>query len=296
MFSNVLVGVDGRAGGHDAIALARQLAAADASVALAHIHGGDLRFRTGAALALAGGRKDSDALLARERADASLDAVSIAHAARSVGHGLHELAARRSADLLVIGSCRRGSLGQVALGDDTLATLNGARCAVAIAPTGYADRPPGFENVGVGYDGSPESHRALAAARALAACHGSKIRTLSVASLQSIPYGEPIPIGWTQLAKGLVDDELQRLHDIGEINGDATYDDPGEALARFGDDVDLLIVGSRANGPVERLISGSTSNYLANHVRCPLLVLPRTATGPSANELTAVDMTTKALR
>jgi len=37
VFSNVLVGVDGRQGGRDAIALAKQLAAPDGQIALAHI-------------------------------------------------------------------------------------------------------------------------------------------------------------------------------------------------------------------------------------------------------------------
>ena len=41
MFKNVLVGVDGRQGGHDAIALARRLAAPDATITLAHIYGSE---------------------------------------------------------------------------------------------------------------------------------------------------------------------------------------------------------------------------------------------------------------
>jgi nucleotide-binding universal stress UspA family protein len=296
MFNNVLVGVDGRAGGHDAIALAKQLTARDVCMTLAHIYGGDLLLRSGAALVLAGGREDSEQLLARERGDASLDADLMTYAARSVGRGLHEVAARRNADLLAMGSCRRGLLGRVLLGDDTRTALNGTPCAVAIAPTGYADMPHGFANIGVGYDASPESHRALAAARALAARHGSKIRALSVVSLQGIPYGEPIPVGWTQMAKGLVDDELKRFHETEEVDGDATYGEPNEALGRFGDEVDLLIVGSRSYGTVERLITGSTSNYLARHARCPLLVLPRAETRRSAEELTGSVTPTEALR
>ena len=43
MFKNVLVGVDGRAGGRDAIALASQLANPDGKLTLAHVHTGDLR-------------------------------------------------------------------------------------------------------------------------------------------------------------------------------------------------------------------------------------------------------------
>ena len=51
----------------------------------------------------------------------------------------------------------------------------------------------------------------------------------------------------------------------------------GEELAAFGDEVQLLVVGSRGYGPMKRLILGSTSGYLERHARCSLLVLPRSA-------------------
>ena len=51
----------------------------------------------------------------------------------------------------------------------------------------------------------------------------------------------------------------------------------GEELAAFGDDVDILVVGSRSYGPVRRLMLGSTSEYLERHARCSLVVLPRAA-------------------
>ena len=37
MFRNVLIGIDGRQGGRDAIALARQLAAREATLTLGHV-------------------------------------------------------------------------------------------------------------------------------------------------------------------------------------------------------------------------------------------------------------------
>jgi hypothetical protein len=50
MFRRVLVGVDGRSGGRDAIALARRLAAPDGVITLAHIYGEDLLIGRGGAL------------------------------------------------------------------------------------------------------------------------------------------------------------------------------------------------------------------------------------------------------
>jgi nucleotide-binding universal stress UspA family protein len=193
VFSNVLIGVDGDSGGRDAIALAKQLAAADARVTLANVYGGNWTLGRGGGALLALEREDSNQLLKRERSAASLEAELLACSAPSVGRGLHELADRHHADLLVVGSTRRGLVGRVLMGDDTAASLNGAPCAVAIAPVGYTASPDAFAKIGVGYDRSPESERALATAREFAARHKSSISALSVISLQSIPYGaEPI--------------------------------------------------------------------------------------------------------
>ena len=61
------------------------------------------------------------------------------------------------------------------------------------------------------------------------------------------------------------------------VEGHAIYGLAGEELARFGDEVDLLVVGSRGYGPLRRLVLGSTSDFLRRHAHGPLLVLPRAA-------------------
>ena len=278
MFKNAVVGIDGQQGGRDAVALARQLGAPDGAITLAHIYGIGVIPHGGWPHLLSAQLEGSRKLLERERDGAWLDAPVVPFADRSVGRGLHRLAERQAADLLVIGSCRRSLLGRVFLGNDTLAAVNGAPCAVAIAPMGYAARARQLSSIGVGYDGSPESERALAAARELARRHGSTVKALSVVSLQSIPYGEPIPDDWPDVAKQLMDDELRRLRGLEGVEGDVTYGEPSEELAQFSETLDLLIVGSRSYGPLGRLMNGSTSNYLAERGRCSLVVLPRSAT------------------
>jgi len=105
--------------------------------------------------------------------------------------------------------------------------------------------------------------------------HGSRIKVRSVVALQSVPYGEPIPENWPDIARQLMDHERGRLRGVDGVESDVSYGEPSEELAQFSQDLDLLIVGSRSYGPLGRLINGSTSNYLAEHGRCPLLVLPR---------------------
>jgi nucleotide-binding universal stress UspA family protein len=120
------------------------------------------------------------------------------------------------------------------------------------------------------------SMAALAAARAIATRTGATIEPLIVLPVQSIPYGQPIEHRWSEVGKQLTPADLARLGSD-DLDGRVSYGSPGEELACLSEEVDLLIVGSRSSGPVGRLFSGSTSNYLARHARCPLLVFPRSA-------------------
>jgi nucleotide-binding universal stress UspA family protein len=69
------------------------------------------------------------------------------------------------------------------------------------------------------------------------------------------------------------------MNELEGVHGQAIYGLPGEELARFGDAIDLLILGSRSYGPVGRMVHGSTSTHLARYAHCPLLILPRAAAG-----------------
>jgi len=281
MFNNVLVGVDGHTGGRDAIVLARQLTAADAELALAHVYPSrsDLRRRS------YGDHEAAEAARARELLTAARDEAGVRaelrwSASTSPGRGLHELAERRGSDLLVVGSSRRGLFGRVTLGDDTRAALDGAPCAVAIAPTAYAERPETIRRIGVGFDGSPESKRALALARSLAGELGASLAALEVVSIPA--YLLPGPgAGDNASIDELISDARDRVASIGDVEPHGAYGDAAEELARWASTVDLLVVGSRGYGPVGRLVHGSTSRALATGTHCPLLALTRSAPAPA---------------
>jgi nucleotide-binding universal stress UspA family protein len=258
MFTTVIVGVDGRAGGRDAIALGRLLVGIDGGLTLAHV----------------GSRGDEDpGLLERERTDADLEAELTTVEAPSVGRGLHELAERAGADLLVVGSSHRGFAGRVLVGDDTRASLNGSPCAIAVAPVGYARDLGRITQVGVGYDGSAESKAALGVARTIADHYNATLRALWVVSIPAAT--------WIGSAAGALDELADAARaELGQLDGvetEARIGIAGEELAAFGERVDLLVVGSRGYGPLKRLMLGSTSEHLSAHARSPLLVLPRGA-------------------
>jgi nucleotide-binding universal stress UspA family protein len=99
VFTNIVVGVDGLAAGREALALTRPLRAPGAVLTLANVHGRP------------SDREASRELLEHEseNADDGVKLLSIENA--DVGKGLHRLAKSRQADLIAVGSCRRGVSG-----------------------------------------------------------------------------------------------------------------------------------------------------------------------------------------
>jgi nucleotide-binding universal stress UspA family protein len=294
MFRQPVVGVDEHEGGRDAIAFAKNLLARDGELTLAHVYAGDPHvFRSASAAYEAAERERALELLEKAREQAQIEANLRYIGSPSVGRGLHELVEREGADLLVLGSCRRSLLGRVLIGDDTRAALNGAPCAVAIAPAGYLHEPAGMREVGVGYDGSAESEHALELARELANELSAKLSAFQAVSLPTTAF-IPGPLPLSDSLEALVDEARDRITALGGVESHAAYGQPAEELAVYSASLDLLVIGSRGYGPIGRLIHGSTSQQLAHTARCPLLVLTRaahaaqTADVPEANRETAL--------
>ena len=176
MFDKVVIGVDNYDAGRDAIELAKHLASNGGSLSLVYVH-------------VIGARPapDSSAVgdarvqqLARERLGVLRGEFKIAARvqcveARSVRRGLHDWAANQDADLLVVGSSQRDYVGRLLLGDDTREVLEDPPCAVAVAPASYRALSTTVRKIGVAYDRSPESERALAVAKQLAADRRAKV-------------------------------------------------------------------------------------------------------------------------
>ena len=265
MFKNVLVGVDGNPNSRDAVALASRLTDPNGKLTLAHVSRSEI-FEE---------REDSRALLDQERTATGVKAEIARIVSTNPARGLHEHAEQQHADLLVVGSCRHGAFGRTMLGDDARAALNGAPCAIAIASRGYAEHANPLSRIGVAYNGSAESKAALATARDIAASTGASLRALEVISLAVYSYTGIVPPEIGESIDTFLEEGNKRLEQLPGVEGHAVYGLAGEELARFGDEVDILIVGSRGYGPIRRQVLGSTSAYLERHARCPLLVLPR---------------------
>jgi nucleotide-binding universal stress UspA family protein len=277
MFRQIVVGVDEQKGCRDAIAIARRLRASDGELILAHVYTGDPHVYRGVSAAYeASERERALELLERVRDEAGVQAHVRCCGSRSVGRGLHELCEVIGADLLVVGSSRRGLLGRVLIGDDTRAALNGAPCAIAIAPAAYAAEPPTMREIGVGYDGSPESEHAVELARILSLELGATLSAFEAITLPATALSTG-PLPFDEMVSKLVAEARDRIAALGGVEPHAAYGNAAEELAVYSASLDLLVVGSRGYGPLGRLIHGSVSRELARIARSPLLVLPRVA-------------------
>jgi nucleotide-binding universal stress UspA family protein len=164
--------------------------------------------------------------------------------------------------------------------------LSGAPVPVAIAPAGYAASEKRIERVGCGFDGSPESHRALAWSSDLARSAAAHVHVLSVFE-PTLPATLAVGGG---LATAQVNDVLRaqlkqeleeataRLSSSTDIEASLLEGDGAELLADASADLDLLVVGSRGYGPLRAVLLGSVSTALVRSAQSPLVVVPRGAT------------------
>ena len=277
MFDNVIVGIDGREGGRGALAAARLLSGERGRITLAYVYPLEPRAWRGTTPEYdAEQRKRAQELLEKTRDDTEVEAELRVVGSPSVGRGLHELAESVGADLLVVGSSGRRLLGRVFVADDTRAALNGAPCAVSIAPAGYSQRSSAMREIGVGYDGSPESEHALGVARKLASERHAALSAFEAVSLPAYAFvGPPVPDD--NMIDELVERARRRVASLKGVDPHAAYGNPAEELALYSASLDLLVIGSRGYGPLGRVVHGSTALELSRSARCPLLVLTRAA-------------------
>src|SRR5262245_3606826 len=192
MFETIVVGVDDREGGRDALALAALLAevtGADLVAVRAYPH------ETHPSRAAVGRfeedmRTDAGTELETVLAETGVSARRVIAGDSSAARALHHAADHEGAGLLVVGSTHRGHVGQVLVGGVSASVLHHAPCPVAVAPRGFADRHDSLSRIGVGFDGGEESQTALVLAGELAKMSGARLEILSVVAT-AVPAAYP---------------------------------------------------------------------------------------------------------
>lgn len=287
MTRRVIVGYEGSANSDDALALGAVLAECLAAKPLVatvlpfheHLVGSD---ELGPAVE---GTTEPIFDRARERfGDIDIDTRAIVEG--SPARALHDLAEGVDPVALAIGSSHRGAIGRVLLGSVGSALLSGAPCPIAVAPHGYAAADaPRLLRIAVAVNGSEESGPALAAGSGLAERLHASLTLFAVVEPIRLSHGGQYPAIDPGTYRDASERELDRVLEQGvELVADdipverrLLDGDPADVLAAAAADFDLLIVGSRAFGPVRRALLGSVSAKLMEAAPCPVLLLPRGA-------------------
>lgn len=284
MRRKVLIGYDGRPEAEDALGLGRELARAlDASALVTTVvrhprHGVEEADYERAVAEFC----DPIFSTARER----LEGVEVSERAvvnNSRPAGFYEVADWEKPAVIAIGSTHKGPAGRVLLGSLGQSLLSGCPCGVAVAPRGYGGGEHRVERIGLAVDASSEARRALAAAGVLAR---EVVRPLEMITVMEPPHyalgGLLSPLSPDQYrefkeaeARRVLDEAAALVPDQVSVEPRLLHGEPAEALAEAGEDLDLLIVGSRGYGPAKGAMLGSVSARLMASAPCPVLVLAR---------------------
>jgi nucleotide-binding universal stress UspA family protein len=195
-------------------------------------------------------------------------------------HALHDLAVERGASLVAVGLTHRDGLDRLVAGSIAAGLLHGAPCPVLTVPPGTVTGAPRV--VAVAFDGRPEAQRALQTATRLAIALRSEL--LLLACFESPALAASALGGGLDFEADLEGAFVQVVRDAAGGVADVPVSSrlltgaPGQAITEATKEgVDLLVAGSRAYGPLRRVIAGSVSRHLVDHATCPVLVIPRSA-------------------
>jgi nucleotide-binding universal stress UspA family protein len=288
--AKIVIGFDGTDSGEDALALGLLLARSTGAVPLvAVIHAEEYPIGVGRVDAewVAYLHEQAEATLGRARRLVGQDTGAEFRevSAPSESRGLHDLAGEEQAELVVVGSSRRGPFGRTFPGSTGDRLLQGSSCPVAVAPRGLRESPPErLATIAVAYLDTPDAGHALQVAVELAERVGARLLLVSV---MPRPGEVHLPVIGRDAEEAFVassreafrralDDALARVG--GRVEAAAQLLEGGavDTLATLdARDADLLVCGSRAYGPLRRVLLGGVSSRLLRRAALPLLVVPR---------------------
>lgn len=188
--------------------------------------------------------------------------------------GLHDLAVDLDAQVLVLSPEHHGFIGRALHGDLAADAVFSAPCAVAVSSRRQSTATP--RQIGVAWNGTPESYEALEWATQIAERTRATVKIVRALDPRS-PEGSQPEAGVHERAEVLRAATEPRAK--AELS--LTWGDAVPVLMEESRSLDLLVLGSRGRGPVRRTLLGSVSTDLVHSAHCPVVVLPRGVHAPA---------------
>lgn len=137
-----------------------------------------------------------------------------------------------------------------------------------------------YDRILLAYDGSREGRTALREGALMAKRFGARVFLLSVvAETPGVRIGEaayPNAVTGSESAYNqLFDEAIERLRSFGlKPEGKVVAGEPAQAISAYAREVkaELVVVGHRKQGLIERWWSGASGAYLVDHLSCSLLI------------------------
>ena len=171
--------------------------------------------------------------------------------------------------LIVMGASGEGMLDPYALGSVTKKVVRHATHPMLIAK-----EVTDLLNILVCIDGSKNSFKALSFAAELAAKMGSNVTLLSIVDKRIYDHSPKAAekAGQAILSRALKTLGKKKLKTEKKLE----FGSPSETIVRFAEkgNHDLIVVGSRGLGTVDRFLLGSVSDHVINRAKCSVLVVP----------------------
>jgi nucleotide-binding universal stress UspA family protein len=199
--------------------------------------------------------------------------------------GILTRARRLRARAIVLGSRGLGAVGRLLLGSVSRTVVRKAPCAVLVV-RGSARAPRRFL---IGVDGSPHARNAVAFVAGLTPPRGGQARLLSVVEPVRLPSTGLMPARVRAMveseaaslerehvdkARRQLEAAQARLTRAGwRVKTEIRTGRPLEELVAAATDADVLVIGARGVGAVERLVLGSVAEGAVSRAPVPVLVV-----------------------
>lgn len=188
------------------------------------------------------------------------------------------------ADLIIVGSRGHSPIATMLLGSVSAEVIDHAPCPVLVTRGTRIDR------IVLAHDGSDNAFAAERILRSWPIFRHARVDVVSVAdSPEAWDVMMSAEVGFPPERRGAVQEESRQQHEeIAEgasrrLTGEGH---PAESVVPFGDPahlittvaaqhgVDLIVMGTRGNTGLKRLILGSVARNVVTHARCSVLVVP----------------------